>query len=261
MNYVLLLVLLIAALIAAMFGQGGGVLYTPIQVWFGTDFHTAATNSLFLIVVTSFAATITYRKAKETDWKMSLILEAPTTAGAYIGGYISDYISSKFLSVLLLILLVVSAYYMLKPIIRNDVKKNVKPGFWILQRNFGGAQYSLNLALLFPIVFAIGLFTGMVGIGGGILKVPALVILGGVPMNIAVGSSAFMVGLTAAGGLLGHISVGHLDWHSSFIMAIAVFIGSQLGSRIATGLDKGKLKKFFAIFLLLVAISLIIKIL
>jgi len=101
--------------------------------------------------------------------------------------------------------------------------------------------------------------SGMVGIGCGLLKVPMLALILGVPMDIAVGSSALMVGLTAGGGFAGHVLNGHWDWRTSLILAAAVIIGAQIGSRIMVRLNKKKLKKGFGWSLLAVAASMIFK--
>jgi uncharacterized membrane protein YfcA len=81
----------------------------------------------------------------------------------------------------------------------------------------------------------------------------------GIPMDIAVGSSALMVGLTAGGGFAGHVLAGHWNWRLSLILAVAVFIGGQIGSRISVKLDKKQLKKGFALFLLVVAVGMVLK--
>jgi uncharacterized protein len=71
----------------------------------------------------------------------------------------------------------------------------------------------------------------LIGVSGGILKVPTLVLMFGVPMNIAVvGSSAFMVGLTASGGFLGHLLAGHFDWKMALVLIPGIFVGAQIGS-------------------------------
>ncbi|MCB9450495.1 MAG: sulfite exporter TauE/SafE family protein [Anaerolineaceae bacterium] len=261
MNPILLLLLVVAAIIASLFGQGGGVFYTPLQAVFGVDFHNAATTSLFLIMVTSLSATLVYRKAHHTDWGMAIALEVPTTIGAFAGGLISDSIPAEILLILLAILLVVSGLLMIRPIALKDKNRTESTHFWIWQRSQGGKSYSLNLLVITPIMIAVGMLTGMVGIGGGVLKVPAIVLLGGVPMEIAIGSSAFMVGITATAGLAGHLSVGHWDWHSAIVMGIGVFIGGQIGSRISVGLDKKKLKKLLGVFLLGVALFLMLRLL
>ena len=115
MNFLEDLYVLVAAFIAALFGQGGGVLYTPLQVWSGVDVHTAAPISLFLILIISISSTLVFRKAHHVDWETALALEAPTTLGAFIGGTLSQYVSSRTLGLLLSIVLVVAAWFMLHP--------------------------------------------------------------------------------------------------------------------------------------------------
>jgi len=96
-------------------------------------------------------------------------------------------------------------------------------------------------------------------VGGGILNVPLMVLFLGIPMDIAVGSSAFMVGLTSAGGFIGHVISGHWDWKLSLILSIAVFIGGQIGARISIRANKQKLKVAFGWFLLAIAASMLLK--
>jgi len=246
--------LLIAAFLAALFGQGGGVLYTPLQVWNGIDFNTAASTSLFLILITSFSSTIVFRKAHKVDWGLALAMEAPTMLGAFLGGILSHYVPARTLGLLLSILLGVAAWFMLFPP-KNTIhrKKEDSPSRWIWHRTWNGEAYQLDLRLMIPFMLAVGVLTSMVGIGGGALKVPLMVLLFGIPIPIAIGSSAFMVGLTASAGLLGHISMGHFNWLSALLLAIPVFLGGQIGSRLSIHLDAQRLSKWFAVFILLIA--------
>ena len=224
-------------------GLGGGVLYTPIQVLFGIDFHTAATTSLFLIVVSSFSATLVLRKSGLVDWPMSLVLEAATAAGAFCGGLFSEYFSGRSLTVLFAGVLVFAGALMA----RNFQKAAgpIQHGNSLLawRRQLGSSRYSINLLLALPISFLAGALSGMIGVAGGILKIPMMVLLFGVPMSIAVASSSFMVGLTAAGGFLGHLSVGHWDWKTTAVLAILVFIGGHVGARVSLNFEQEKLKK------------------
>ena len=246
--------LLIAAFVASLFGQGGGILYTPLQVWNGVDFHTAAPISLFLILVISISSTLVFRKAHQVDWGTALIMEAPTTLGAFIGGLLSKYVSSQILSLILSVLLLTAGWFMLHPpkeTIRHRVKAH--PSRWVWQRKLYDGTYQLDLRLMAPVMLAVGALTSMVGIGGGALKVPLMVLLFGIPVPIAIGSSAFMVGLTAAAGLLGHISAGGFNWIVAFLLAIPVFIGGQIGSRLSIQLNVKQLEKWFGVFVVLIA--------
>ena len=246
--------LLAAAFVASMFGQGGGILYTPLLVWNGVDFNTAASTSLFLILVTSLSATIIFRKAGKVDWGMALVMEVPTTLGAFLGGYLSHFLTEQVLSLLLSILLGITAWFMLRPPKeKTPGQKDASASRWIWRRTTDGESYQLDLRILPPVMLTVGVLTSMVGIGGGVIKVPLMVLLFGIPIPIAIGSSAFMVGLTASAGLLGHISGGIFDWRTALILAIPVFIGGQIGSRISTRIDARRLSRWYGAFILLVA--------
>lgn len=250
---VLLLCMFAVATGFSMLGQGGGVLYTPIQVFFGIDFHEAATTSLFLIMVTSLSATLVFRKANKVDWPLAIVLEAVTTLGGLAGGLTSGRFSGAFLSVTFAGVVAFAAIFMVREFHMESVCPQVKESRVHWRRRFGDEIYCVNLLIALPVSFIAGAASGLVGVGGGILKVPLMVLLLGIPMDIAVGSSAFMVGVTAAGGFAGHAAVGHWDWRTSLLLAIAVFIGAQIGARKAIGIDKKKMKKAFGWFLLAIA--------
>jgi len=117
--------------------------------------------------------------------------------------------------------------------------------------------YTLNVPALIPIMALAGFIAGMLGVGGGLLKVPAAVVLGGVPINIAVGSSSLMIGVTALTGFVGHLLRGHFDPLLTVVLAAGVLVGSQIGSRIAVKTDQRQLKKYFAMLLAAIAAWLI----
>lgn len=253
-DWVLLFALLIASLIASLFGQGGGVLFTPIQITTGASFHQAAATSLFLIMVISLSSTLVYRQAHEVNWKMALALEIPTMTGSFLGGILSHWIPEKALLLLLAGLLGAASFFLIRPPVNLDSQSHTGKSAWTWQFTWNGETFHLNLALMLSVMFTVGILTSMTGIGGGVLKVPIMVLLFGIPMHIAVGSSAFMVGLTATAGLLGHATVGHWDWRSSLLLAVPVLIGGQIGSHLSLRLGAGKLTRWFGVFLLAVAV-------
>jgi uncharacterized membrane protein YfcA len=102
-----------------------------------------------------------------------------------------------------------------------------------------------------------GFVAGLLGVGGGLVKVPAVVLLGGVPMKIAVGSSSLMVGITALTGFVGHLLQGQFDLTLTVGLAAGVLVGSQIGPRLSVKIDPAKLKKVFAVLLFAIALWLI----
>ena len=259
------MILLLAAIVFAVavlfsiLGQGGGVLYTPIQLFWGIEFHVAATTSLFLIMATSLSATIVFRKAKRVDWGLAIVLESVTTLGGLAGGLYSGAFSGPALMVLFSAVIAFAAVFMVRDFEIGTACDSGRRGRFTWRREFSGEVYCVNLLLALPVSFAAGAVSGLVGVGGGILKVPMMVLLFGIPMSIAVGSSAFMIGLTAAGGFAGHVASGHWDWRVSLLLGVAVFLGGQIGARKSIGIDKRKMKKGFGWFLFALAVLMTAK--
>jgi uncharacterized membrane protein YfcA len=253
------LVMMAAATLFAALGQGGGVLYTPIQLFFGFDFHTAATTSLFLIMVLSLASTQVFRKAGLVDWPLAFALESTTTLGAFLGGLYSGHFSGSLLTYLLAVVIAAASVFMIRRFQLDPHCEGATNDFFHWARRVGNESYCINLGLALSVSFLVGAVSGLLGISGGILKVPMMVLLLGVPMNIAVGSSAFMVGLTAAGGFLGHAVAGHFDWKVALALAPGIFLGGLIGARRGVKVDKERMKHYFGYFLLVLAALLVIR--
>ena len=243
----------IASGISSMIGIGGGVLYVPILLAFGFPFYQAVAISIFIIMALSISASLVYYRAQLIDWKLALIIEPLTAIMSLIGGYYSSFIQVKELKILFILVLIVSGYFMLKSVkeIQRKFVNQRKWGYWL--RKFGEEEYSVDLLPGLPITALAGLVAGLLGIGGGIIKVPLMVLLLRVPMKIAVGTSCFMVGITALFGFWGHFFAGHFEPKMALVLALVVFAGAQAGSRISIKVDKVLLKKIYAIFLFLIS--------
>lgn len=252
-------IFLIVAIVFAMLGQGGGALYTPIQVLSGVSFHEAATTSLFLIMVVSASSTLVFRKNKRVDIPLVIVLETVTATGAFMGGLTSVRFTGSQLSMGFAGFIVFAAIFMILPISTDRAGKKLKSGFPYWSRSLGEHRYAINLTIALPASFAAGLASGLLGIGGGLVKVPLMVLLLGMPMEIAVGSSALMIGITATTGFAGHVASGHWDWRLSLILAVFVFLGAQIGARFSLKINKKTLKKAFGYFLVVIAGIMVFK--
>jgi uncharacterized membrane protein YfcA len=254
MTVVLFCCIFAAGMVSSMVGQGGGVIYTPIQLWLKVDIYQAATTSLFLIIIMSLSSSMVFIKAGRIDWPLAIVLESVTTSAAFVGGNLSAHIAKKPLLYVLAAAILVAGISMILQSDNKGSPKQCAGGFLSWQRFRHGQQYCINLAIALPVAIMAGFVSGLVGIGGGILKVAAMVLLLGVPMDIAVGTSSVMVGITAAGGFAGHVMQGHWHWQNSLVLAIAVFAGGQIGSRISIGMNKRMLEEIFGWLLLVVAV-------
>jgi len=251
----LLFVLFFAvSVVFMMFGQGGGAIYVPLLLLFGLPLYRAAATSQVLIMAATLSALIVFQKARLVDWWLALIVEPPTNLGAFLGGYLSSFIPAGYAKGVFALILLVGAWFMIRPI--KDVSREEPAGgtrWYSIRRRTGENRYTLNLLVLVPVMLVAGFVAGMLGVGGGLIKVPAVVLLGGVPMKIAVGSSSLMVGITAMTGLAGHALAGHFEPLLALILGVAVFCGAQGGARLGVRIDKKKHKKYFGFLLVLIA--------
>lgn len=256
---VLAVVFFIVSGIFSMIGIGGGVLYVPILLFAGFSIKQAPAISLMLIMGTSSAALFTFWKNKKVDWKLALVIDPPTDIMAFVGGYFSAALHENILEGLLVGILMLAGTLMLikKTNHRSATMFNHK--WWYWERNFSGTHYRVNLPLVLAATALIGLFSGMLGITGGVIKLPIMVLLCGVPMDIAVGTSTVMVAVTALSGLAGHVLIEQVDWRSGLLLAVAAVLGGTSGSRISLKMDKTVLKQIFGIVVLLVAVKLLLK--
>lgn len=237
-----------------MFGQGGGAVYVPMLLAFGLPLYSCAATSQVLIVIATISALLVFQKAGLVDWSLALIVEPPTNLGAFLGGYLSPYFPASFSKLAFACIILIGAYFMIKPIQDRQIRAEGKKDSWFcLKRNFGNESYALNLLVIIPLMILAGFVAGMLGVGGGLIKVPALVLLGGVPMKIAVGSSSLMIGITALTGLFGHALAGHFDPKLALTLGAAVLAGSQIGARLGVKIDKKRHKKYFGYLLIFIA--------
>ena len=247
------IVVLFASAISSMIGIGGGTLYVPLLLLFGFPFHQVVAASLFTILVTSISATSIYRQTAKVDWRLALWIEPPTFLMAFVGGYFSGRIDPGILKGVLVGVLIAASYFLVRPLRKENARSRIERG---ILRRLGDREYRVRLKALMPATALAGLLAGMEGISGGVLKVPAMVLLGGVPVDIAAATSELMVAVTAATGLLGHLLAGSMDFTLALLLATAAFIGGQVGARLAAKMDRTVLQKILAGMLLLAAFQI-----
>jgi len=234
MKFLFVAVMAVAAL-SSLVGQGGGIFYMPLQLWVGIPFHQAAATSLVLILAGSGSAALVFRKAQRIDFRLVGTIEPPTMIGGFAGGFVSHHVPESVLESLLGVVLVLTALLVLR-------KAPLRPAP-AAESSLPPGRFRGRRLLVLPLMFVVGGLTGALGIGGGVLKVPIMILLLGARMETAIASSAVMVGLTALAGIAGHASVGHLQWKVALVLALAVVGGAQLGSRLSLRLATQHLQR------------------
>lgn len=228
----------------AMVGRGGGNFYVPVLVAVGMQVHQAATTAQLILITTAVGALVMYGKHKTVDWKLALIIDPPTDVMAFIGGYLAHRMSGPALKYIFAGLLVVAGFFMLRPAKEKPLQESKGAGYW--NREFGGYRYTVNLWLALPITTVTGFVAGMVGISGGSFKIPLMVLLCGVPMRIAVGTSSAMVAATALTGFIGHLVGGDFNPAWALPLTAVAAVGGFVGGRISLKTKQAGLKRLFA---------------
>jgi len=236
----ILWIAVIAFVVAAVFsavGLGGGLIYMPLLLMLGVSFHRSAALSLAIIAASTLSAAAVYLRARKVSLPMLLLLEPPSVAGAFAAGRLSYHISERALGALLAATMLTVAVWTWH---RSEGEREEDAG---ASRPRLGTARSIVAVLL---GFAAGALSASVGVGGGVVKVPAMLFILGAPIKVAVATSTAMITITSVAGLLGHISASDIGIGHVLIPAASAMIGAQIGSRMALEAPAPKLRKAFA---------------
>ncbi|MGI3197777.1 sulfite exporter TauE/SafE family protein [Streptomyces sp. GLT-R25] len=214
-------------------GGGGSILTVPILVYLaGMETKEAIATSLFVVGTTSAAAVVSHARAGRVRWRTGLLFGLAGMTGAYAGGRLAEFIPGTVLLLAFALMMIATAAAMIRG--RRGAPKKVHHELPILH------------VLLDGIV--VGLVTGLVGAGGGFLVVPALVLLGGLPMTVAVGTSLLVISMKSFAGLAGYLASVHIDWGFAALVTATAVVGSILGGLLAGRIPQDALRKSFGWF-------------
>ena len=246
-----------AGVFGSLLGLGGGILIVPLlTLVFGLDLREAVGVSLISVIMTSSAAAGVYLERHVADLRLGMRLELFTAIGALVGGSIAFLIDERFLAVLFAVLLAYVAVTMARGARRAtavedgtvDEPAPDRPAYEV--RNLRLGQVGATGA---------GVASALLGVGGGIIKVPLMHLAMGVPLRVATATSNLMVGITAAASAVIYLLHGEIDPFVAGPTAIGVFLGASLGSRVAHRIDLRVLRWLFVVVLLYTAVQMLIK--
>lgn len=264
-----------AGVLGALVGIGGGVLVTPILVvGFGLPVHVAVATGLATVIATSTAAGSVYVGEGLTNLRLAMTLELATTTGAIVGGLTAALMSGRLLVGLLGVLLAVTAILLLvRSRERGHVASSPTPAAetgYELAGHIAGAYFDRHERRLveygarrvpagMAISLVAGALSGMLGVGGGFMKVPAMHLAMGVPLKVAAATSNFMIGVTASASLFIYIARGLVYPEIAAPVALGVTVGALLGTRLAARLSSRWLARLLALVLAAVAVELVLR--
>ncbi len=241
--------------VSAIAGIGGGSLLVPFMVLLlGYDARVAIAASLLCVIITSSSAASEYIQKKMVDFKMALLLEPITTLGAIVGAHITLSLPTNYIEGVFGAMLLYVSITMLRKSLKETTaiheEKNTSIDNILWKRKLAGLLVS----------FIAGLTSGMLGVGGGVLKVPILTLVMGVPIKVAVATSSFMIGLTAASGEVIYIVKGLTDPRIVAPLALGIIPGATLGARYLGKIKARYVRLVFSLLLLYASIRMLFSI-
>jgi uncharacterized membrane protein YfcA len=230
----LLLVILgfVAGLLGALTGIGGGVLLTPIlALHFGIPIRQAIGTSLVAVITTSAASSSVHLQRHTTDIRLGMTLELATALGAAVMAYLVGYFNRNALEGLFAAFLLYSSFMILSKGGKANPDEDTAPALNgdVVIPPYEPQRYPLGLGAS----LIAGALSGLLGIGGGPIKVPVMFIFMNVPLMVATATSNFMIGVTGAASAIVYYRRGDIQPQIAAPLAVGVFLGSLLGARLA----------------------------
>jgi uncharacterized membrane protein YfcA len=260
---------LVAGFLGALLGLGGGIIIVPaLTLLLGVDIRLAIGASIVSVIATSSGAAAAYVRDRLANIRVAMFLELGTAAGAITGAVLAGIINPRFLFILFGLIVGYSAVAMLRG--RRSGEKEIEVGPWArvldLKSSYfddaAGAEIAyqpkrarIGLALMY---FA-GMISGLLGIGSGALKVPAMDLAMELPIKVSTATSNFMIGVTAAASAGVYFSRGQIDPFIAGPVAIGVMVGAFIGSHTLGRISSRLVRFIFVIVLTVVAAQMLFK--
>ncbi len=253
---------LVVGLTLGLLGAGGAILTVPILVFLvGHDEKSAIAEALAIVSAVAIVGMLRAAAQGKVDFKNAIFLSIPGIFGAWLGAHTSQFVSGAVQLVILSALMLTAAYLMFKS---SGGSKSSAPGgppsAAPIKANFAAVALVLVQGL------ALGFATGFVGVGGGFLIVPVLVLIRKLPMAVAVGTSLAIISVNSGSGFLKYFamsssgeSVVRIDWTIVAIFIAVAVVGTLIGNAIAGKMPQRALKRTFAVFLVVMAIYIAIR--
>lgn len=253
---------LAAGAFGALLGLGGGILIVPIlTLGFDVPLTAAVGTSLICVIATSTGAAAINVRAGRADVRLGTTLGAGTVIGALTGAVIAGLLPERLLAGLFAALLAYTAFTMARGLLRRgqspDDDVQLDPA---APDGPGAPAYrSRRVPLAVGGSFLAGNVSGLLGVGGGIVTVPLIHLVMGAPMRVAVATSNFMIGLTAAAGAYAYLFRGDVDPRLAAPVVLGVAAGAAIGAGLSARLRTSWLVGLFVIVVLYVAVQMALR--
>ena len=264
----------VAGLAGALLGLGGGIFLVPVlTLLMGLSPQEAAGTSLVAVIATSTAGAGTYVRTRLANIRLALALAPATVAAAVAASWVAQSLPRAVLLGLFALLLIYAAVSMVRPSQARvaaeaglDASMPLAPDPWGLAGSYEdqavGRSIRYRVRRLregFVASLLGGTVSGLLGVGGGMIQVPVMNLLMGVPLKVATGTSNFLLGITATASALIYYANGRINPLYAVPVALSVFAGARVGAHLVQRLQSRVLRWIFAVVALLVALRMLLE--
>jgi uncharacterized protein len=252
------------SVLGGLLGMASGIFIVPVLTMFGgIDIHTAIGASLISVIACSCGSAAPFLRERLTHVRLAILLETATTFGALCGVFLSGLIRTEYLYLIFALILLLSAQQMLARRKEPSIAPLGGAGRWAAlnldssypDRASGrDIRYSVQrLPLGMTLMYGAGLISALLGIGSGVLKIPAMDTALRLPIKVSSATSNFMIGVTAAAGAGAYFARGEISTPIAAPIALGSVLGAILGARILVKLSNDKLRVLFVAILVVLA--------
>ena len=230
------------SMLGGVLGMASGIFIVPVLTMFGRiDIHTAVGASLVSVIACSCGSAAPFLKERLTNIRLAILLETATTSGALCGVFLAGLVPTRYLYLLFVLILLLSAQQML-----------------VRRKDPDGSSSVQRLPLGMTLMYGAGVISALLGIGSGVLKIPAMDTALRLPIKVSSATSNFMIGVTATASAAAYFARGEIDTSVAAPIALGSVVGAVLGARILINVPAQRLRLMFIGILILLAAQMLL---
>jgi hypothetical protein len=257
-----------AGLLGSLVGVGGGIIVVPaLTLLMGVSIEKAIAASIVAVIATSSGAAASYVSERITNMRLGMVLEVSTVLGALTGAVLAEFVSARSLYIIFALVLSYTAWSMHRPKGRpteaapDALADRLRLHGSYFDRSEGReVSYRVSRTKLgLAVSYVAGVSSGLLGIGGGVLKVPVMNLAMGIPIKACTATSNFMIGVSAATSAAVYFTRGEVLPFVTAPVAIGVLLGAKTGARIMGGMRNDLIRVIFVAVLAVSAFQMLLK--
>ncbi|MHB8575967.1 MAG: sulfite exporter TauE/SafE family protein [Dehalococcoidia bacterium] len=266
---IVLLASVAAGVLGSLLGLGGGIIVIPVlTIFLGVDIRLAIGASIVSVIATSSGAAAAYVRDHLSNIRVGMFLELATTTGALTGAYVAGILAGRWLYLIFGLVLGYSAFAMFRK--RHEEHTPVPYDPWSKRLRLDSTYYDKAVGQRIDyevtgarsglaLMYIAGGVSGLLGIGSGALKVPAMDLAMRLPIKVSTATSNFMIGVTAAASASVYFARGDIHPLLAAPVAVGVLFGATVGARMMAGLRGPAIRKAFFVVLVIISIEMLFK--